>query len=43
MNKYSDIKKYYHGYVDADNFDHVMSNGKLILAFLEDHISANCI
>ena len=32
-NKYSDIKKYYHGYVDADNFDHVMSNGKLILAF----------
>lgn len=38
-NKYSDIKKYYHGYVDADNFDYVMSNGKLILAFLEDHIS----
>ena len=33
------LKKYYLGFVPTEEFDQILSKGKIVLAFLEDHIS----
>jgi hypothetical protein len=38
---YDFAKKYYYGFIPTENFDKVLSKGKIVLAFLEDHISGN--
>ena len=37
--KYSFTNGYYFGFVDTNEFDIVLSNSKIVLAFLEDHIT----
>jgi len=36
---YDFAKKHYYGYVSTKDFDNVLSKGKIVLAFLEDHLS----
>ena len=37
--KYDFLKKSYLGFVDTKNFDNVLREAKIVLAFLEDHIT----
>ena len=39
--EYPKISSYYHGFVATEDFDSTLSKGKIVLAFLEDHISGN--
>jgi hypothetical protein len=36
---YLDLLPYYHGYVDSDDFDKRLGEGKIVLALLKDHIT----
>ena len=41
MEKYSFSNGYYFGFIDTNEFDIVLSNSKIVLAFLEDHLTGS--